>query len=78
MDKYYFCAPFEFMFQTISYMVADNDLIYDTKHKPYKFVSIVIFNYKTQYTLRYMIFQIQFKKDIGVELKYKIRKTIIT
>ena len=27
MDKYYFCAPFEFMFQTISYMVADNDLI---------------------------------------------------
>ena len=32
MDKYYFCAPFEFMFQNISYMVADNDLIYDTKH----------------------------------------------
>ena len=27
MDKYYFCAPFEFMFQNISYMVADNDLI---------------------------------------------------
>ena len=78
MDKYYFCAHFDVIFQNISYMVADNDLIYDTKHMFVKFVSIVIFNYKTQYTLRYMIFQIQFKKDICVELKYKIRKTIIT
>ena len=27
MDKYYFCAPFDVIFQNISYMVADNDLI---------------------------------------------------
>ena len=32
MDKYYFCAHFDVIFQNISYMVADNDLIYDTKH----------------------------------------------
>ena len=27
MDKYYFCAHFDVIFQNISYMVADNDLI---------------------------------------------------